>query len=249
MTQPPAEPSISLQSISRNLLVHLHRQYDHLAFSLANIRNEDATTYDLYSALAKVMPAAPAHLNHAQMRAYARGLLVRTTINDLLQLANAGLDQCHLLCAFIKVKGKNMAADAEGDARVGKRQQAFVRSKLQDKFETFENDYGIINELEDALFSIAAALRVLANGGQVTNDDISPDGTLVLDFKMMRETESEGNKVHKLADISRTFKPGENLDLSDEELIGLNITIAKFLDNLFRAVNDYGIRELGETNA
>jgi hypothetical protein len=120
---------------------------------------------------------------------------------------------------------------------------------LQDKFETFEKDYGIINELEDALFSLAAALRVLANGGQVTNDDISPDGTLVLDFKMMRETESEGNKVHKLADISRTFKPGENLDLSDEELIGLNITIAKFLDNLFRAVNDYGIRELGETNA
>lgn len=244
----PQEPSISLQSISRNLLVHLQRQYDLLAFTLANLRNEDPTAYDLYSSLAKIMPAAPAHLSHAQMRAYARGLLLRTTINDLLQLANAGLDQCHLLCAFIKVKGNRTGPDEAADQRVGQIHQAFIRSKLQDKFETFEKDYGIINELEDALFSLAAALRVLANGGQVTNDDISPDGTLVLDFKMIRETDEDGQRVAKLADISRTFRPGEALELSDEELIGLNITVAKFLDNLFRAVNDYGTRELGQAN-
>jgi hypothetical protein len=243
------EPTISLQSISRNLLVALQRQFDLLAFSLANLRNEDPTTYDLYSALPRVMPAQPAHLTHAQMRAFSRGLLLRTSINDLLQLSAAGLDQCHLLCAFIKEKGKNRAPDAEADQRVAKRHQDFARAKLQDKFETLEKEYGIINELEDALFSLAAALRVLANGGQVTNDDISPDGTLVLDFKMIRESEEDGKKVAKLADIARTFKPGESLELSDEELLGLNITVAKFLDNLFRAVNDYGTSQLGEANA
>jgi hypothetical protein len=65
---------------------------------------------------------------------------------------------------------------------------------------------------------------------------------------MIREGEADGKKVAKLADIARTFKPGETLELSDEELLGLNITVAKFLDNLFRAVNDYGTSQLGEAN-
>lgn len=242
------EGTISLQSISQNLMVHLQRQYDILAFTLANLRNEDATAYDLYSAMARVMPAPKAHLSHAQMRAYSRGLLQRTAINDLLQLSVAGLDQCHLLCAFIKEKGRRTEPDPAADQRVGQRQQAFAKGKLQDKFEILERDYAIVNELEDALFSLAAALRVLANGGQVTNDDISPDGTLVLDFKMIRDIEEDGKVQPKLTDVSRTFRPGEQLELTDEELIGLNITVAKFLDNLFRSVDFYGTTTLGGQN-
>jgi hypothetical protein len=242
------EATISLQSISRNLLVHLQRQYDILAFTLANLRNEDPTAYDLTSAIARVMPAPKAHLTHAQMRAYSRGLLQRTAVNDLLQLSAAGLDQCHLLCAFIKEKGSQTAPNPEADQRVGQRQQAFARAKLQEKFETLETEFGIINELEDALFSLAAALRVLANGGQVTNDDISPDGTLVLDFKMVRDVEEDGKVQPKLTDVSRTFRPGEQLVLTDDELIGLNITVAKFLDNLFRSVDQYGTNALGGKN-
>lgn len=249
MSQPNQEGTISLQSISRNLLVHLQRQYDILAFTLAGLRGEDPTAYDLYSSMARVMPAPKAHLTHAQMRAYSRGLLQRTAVNDLLQLSVAGLDQCHLLCAFIKERGKNTSPDPAADQRVGQRQQAFAKAKLQEKFEILERDFGIVNELEDALFSLAAALRVLANGGQVTNDDISPDGTLVLDFKMVRDVEEDGKTQPKLADVSRTFRPGEQLELTDEELIGLNITVAKFLDNLFRSVDFFGNNALGAKDA
>ena len=102
--QPP-EGTISLQAISRNMLVGLQRQYDMLAFTLAAIRNEDPTTYDLYSSLARVMPAPPAHMPHPQMRAYSRALLQRSAVNDLILLAVECMHQCHLLCAFIKVKG------------------------------------------------------------------------------------------------------------------------------------------------
>ena len=243
------EGTISLQSISRNLLIHLQRQYDILAFTLSSLRSEDPTSYDLYSSIARVMPAPKAHLTHAQMRAYSRGLLQRTAINDLLQLSVAGLDQCHLLCAFITEKGRETEADTDGDKRVGARQQAFVKGKLQDKFEILERDFAIVNELEDALFSLAAALRVLASGGQVTNDDISPDGTLVLDFKMVRDVEEDGKTQPKLVDVTRSFRPGEQLLLTDEELIGLNITVAKFLDNLFRSVDYYGTNALDGKDA
>lgn len=243
---PPPEGTISLQAISRNMLVGLQRQYDMLAFTLAAIRNEDASAYDRYSALARVMPAPPAHLSHAQMRAYSRALLQRTTTNDLIVLAVECMHQCHLLCAFIKERGTDLKGSEASDQRVAERQKAFVTAKLQDKFEILERDYGIVSELEDALFSLAAALRVLHNGnGQVTNDDISPDGTLVLEFKMVKDVDEAGKKVAKLADTARTFRPGERLELSDEELIGMNITIAKFFDGLFRSVDAYGTNQLG----
>lgn len=243
--QPP-EGTISLQAISRNMLVGLQRQYDMLAFTLASIRNEDPTAYDLYSSLARVMPAPPAHLTHAQMRAYSRALLQRTAVNDLIVLAVECMHQCHLLCAFIKERGTDRNGSEASDRRIGERQKAFVSAKLQDKFEILERDYGIVSELEDALFSLAAALRVLANGnGQVTNDDISPDGTLVLEFKTVKDMEEDGKRVAKLTDTSRTFRPGERLELTDEELIGMNITIAKFFDGLFRSVDFYGTNQLG----
>lgn len=243
--QPP-EGTISLQAISRNMLIGLQRQYDMLAFTLASIRSEDPTAYDLYSSLARVMPAPPAHLTHAQMRGYSRALLQRSTINDLIMLAVECMHQCHLLCAFIKERGNDTHGSEAADRRVADRQKAFVNAKLQDKFEILERDYGIVNELEDALFSLAAALRVLHNGnGQVTNDDISPDGTLVLEFKRVSDVEEAGKKVAKLTDASRTFRPGERLELTDEELIGMNITVAKFFDGLFRSVDAYGTRQLG----
>lgn len=244
-SQPP-EGTISLQAISRNMLVGLQRQYDMLAFTLAAIRNEDPTTYDLYSSLARVMPAPPAHMPHPQMRAYSRALLQRSAVNDLILLAVECMHQCHLLCAFIKERGTDLKGSEEADRRVGERQKAFVTSKLQDKFEILERDYGIVSELEDALFSLAAALRVLHNGnGQVTNDDISPDGTLVLEFKSVKDVDEGGKQVAKLVDTTRTFRPGERLELSDEELIGMNITVAKFFDGLFRSVDFYGTNQLG----
>jgi hypothetical protein len=120
---------------------------------------------------------------------------------------------------------------------------------LQEKFNEFEQTYNIISELEDAIFSIAAALRVLARTGMVTNDDISPDGSLTLEFKAMKDIDGPdsteaGVKKTKMVDTQRTFRPGEMLDLTDEELLGLNITIAKFFHNLFRSVDEYGREQL-----
>ena len=242
----PAEGTISLQAISQNMLLGLQRQYDMLVFTLASIRNEDPTTYNLYSSLARVMPLAPAHLPHDKMRAYSRALLQRSTVNDLIVLSVECMNHCHLLCTFIKERGKNMQGDAASDQRISERQIAFAKANIQEKFSILERDFNIVCELEDSLFSLAAALRVLVNNhGQVTNDDISPDGTLVLEFKAVKDVEENGKTTPKLVDTSRSFKPGERLELSDEELIGMNITVAKFFDGLFRSVDFFGTNHLG----
>ena len=275
MSQPPpgkGESVLSLQNISRTFFTALQRQHDMLAFSIAGLHTADPKAYEHFSSVSRVMPVPQAHLPPEQMLAYARGLMLRTTINDLLTLSSESMAQCYLLCLFIREQGKNPRRDPLIEKIIGEKHQAFLRMNLQSRFTALEEDFGIVCELEDGIFSLAAALRVLARGGLVTNDDITPDGALTLEFKAMKdievlpETASEapaptpppGVTVHgagevgkpktvaRLSDTTRTFKPGEMLDLTDTELLGLNITVTKFVDGLLRSVDHFGRAQLGE---
>ena len=276
MSQPQpgnGENVLSLQNISRTFFTALQRQHDMLAFSIAGLHTADPKAYEHFSSVSRVMPVPQAHLPPEQMLAYARGLMMRTTVNDLLTLSSECMVQCHLLCLFIREQGKNQRRDPLIEKIIADKQSAFQKMSLQDRFTTFEENFGIVCDLEDGVFSLAAALRVLVRGGLVTNDDITPDGSLTLEFKAMKDFEvpaepekvpeaeaelppgvtrhgiSDENKpktVARLSDSTRTFKPGEMLDLTDSELLGLNITVAKFVDGLLRSVDHFGRAQLGE---
>ena len=276
MSQPQpgnGENVISLQNISRSFFTALQRQHDMLAFSIAGLHTADPKAYEHFSSVSRVMPVPQAHLPPEQMLAYARGLMMRTTVNDLLTLSSECMVQCHLLCLFIREQGKNQRRDPLIEKIIADKQSAFQKMSLQDRFTTFEENFGIVCDLEDGVFSLAAALRVLVRGGLVTNDDITPDGALTLEFKAMKDFEvpaepekvpeaeaelppgvtrhglSDENKpktVARLSDSTRTFKPGEMLDLTDSELLGLNITVAIFVDGLLRSVDHFGRAQLGE---
>ncbi len=278
MSQPASAPRdnvISLQSISRKFFTALQRQHDLLAFNLAGLKTADPRAYDHYSGLSRVMPLPQAHLPAPQMLAYAKGLMLRTTINDLLVLSVECMLDCHHLCLFVRHCGKNTQPGKELIELVEKEQAAFARMNLQDKFGALEEGYGIVCELEDGIFSLAAALRVLSRGGMVTNDDIAPDGALTLEFKSMQDFEvPEDSKeetsadtsapegvirhpvgdvlrprhkvISRLVDTTRTFKPGALLELADSELLGLNVTSAKFVEGLLKSVDFYAKNQLGD---
>jgi hypothetical protein len=276
MSQPQpgnGENVLSLQNISRTFFTALQRQHDMLAFSIAGLHTADPKAYEHFSSVSRVMPVPQAHLPPEQMLAYARGLMMRTTVNDLLTLSSECMVQCHLLCLFVREQGKNQRRDPLIEKIISEKQVAFQKMTLQDRFTALEENFGIVCDLEDGVFSLAAALRVLVRGGLVTNDDITPDGSLTLEFKAMKDFEapaepekapeaapelppgvtrhslSDDNKpktVARLTDSTRTFKPGEMLSLTDSELLGLNITVAKFVDGLLRSVDHFGRAQLGE---
>ena len=276
MSQPQpgnGESVLSLQNISRTFFTALQRQHDMLAFSIAGLHTADPKAYEHFSSMSRVMPVPQAHLPPEQMLAYARGLMMRTTVNDLLTLSSECMTQCHLLCLFIREQGKNQRRDPLTEKIISEKQNAFQKMTLQDRFTALEENFGIVCDLEDGVFSLASALRVLVRGGLVTNDDITPDGALTLEFKSMKDFEapaepektaeaapelppgvtrhslSDENKpkmVARLTDTARTFKPGEMLNLTDSELLGLNITVAKFVDGLLRSVDHFGRAQLGE---
>ncbi|MFM8550483.1 MAG: hypothetical protein ACKOBS_07410 [Verrucomicrobiota bacterium] len=256
MSQPSpgkGESVLSLQNISRTFFTALQRQHDMLAFSIAGLHTADPKAYEHFSTMSRVMPVPQAHLPPEQMLAYARGLMMRTTINDLLTLSAECMSQCFLLCLFIREQGKNPRRDPLVEKIIGEKHQAFLKMSLQDRFTALEQEFGIVCELEDGIFSLAAALRVLARGGLVTNDDITPDGDLTLEFKSMKDVEvaaeqagEEDPAAAPPPGLTRTVKPGEMLGLTDAELLGLNITVSKFVDGLLRSVDHFGRAQLGE---
>jgi hypothetical protein len=86
MSQPPpgnGENVLSLQNISRTFFTALQRQHDMLAFSIAGLHTADPKAYEHFSSVSRVMPVPQAHLPPEQMLAYARGLMMRTTVTDL----------------------------------------------------------------------------------------------------------------------------------------------------------------------
>lgn len=245
----PKEQVISLQTISQNFLGGLQRQFDLLAFNLASTQAIDAEKYNAFCALAKAMPVAPAHMAFDSAKNYVHGLILRQTLNDMLGISAACMDNCHLLCTLIANKDAMKNDPKETNALVGRKQDAFVNSALQDKFEALEKEFGITCSAEDAVTTLAIALRTLVQqNGVVGAEDVDEDGELVFEFKTVQTIQPmkpEDKPEVRLADTRRAFKVGDTIDLTNSEMLSLNITIADFFHKLFQSVDAYGTRILG----
>ncbi len=246
----PKQQVISLQAISQNFLGALQRQFDLLAFNLAATQSVDAEKYNSMSSLTRAMPVAPAHMPFDSIKSYVHGLILRQALNDALGIAAACMDNCHLLCTLIANKPAMDANPQETNALVGKKQEAFVRSALQEKFEAFEKEFNITSSLEDAITTFAIALRVLMQrNGVISAEDADENGELVFEFKTVQTIKPlnpEDKPEVRLADTSRTFRVGDTIDLSNSEILSLNITIADFFHRLFLSVDAYGAKTLGK---
>lgn len=241
---------ISLQSISRQFLSALQRQYDLLAFNLAASQHVSEENYNTFSTMTRVMPVAPMHMPFEGMKTYVRGLILRQTLNDLLGIAAACMDSCHLLCTLIANKEAMDKDPKATNELVGRKQQAFVNSSVPDKFEAFEKEFGITNSLEDAVVALGIALgSLMRRNGVVTAEDVDDDGELAFEFKTVQTIQPlkpEDKPEVRLADTRRAFKVGDTIDLTNSELLSLNVTVADFFHKLFRAVDAFGEKTLGK---
>lgn len=251
----PQQQVISLQAISQNFLGALQRQFDLLAYNLSASQLTEADKYEIFARQPRIMPVQQLHMNFGQVQAYARNLLVRQTINDLLSMSAACMDNCHLLCQLIKNQ-KEHGGDAEAmNKAVGEAQNNFVRVPLQDKFDLLEKGFGIMCELEDGLISMGIALRsLMAKDGAIEQEDLDDDGELVFEFKTVQtinppKGEEEKKPEVRVVDTSRTFKLGDKLEFSNSELLGMSVTVGYFFHQLFRSVDECGRKIMGEQAA
>lgn len=254
-SQQPEEQGqvISLDSISRKYLGVLQRRHDLLAFEVASIQSVDAEKYEYVSRLARLMPVHQLHLDHAAVQRQIRGKVTVQALNDLLGMAAACMDECHFLLTLIANKPEVEAGMEAANRRVSEAQEAFSRCALQDKFDALEKNYGIMCDLEDGIISFAFGLRVMmGRGGVVAQEDLGEDGELTFEFKSVQQINppqgapADTKPEMRLADTRRTFRAGDTIEFTNSELMGLPVTIASFFHGLFRSVDEFGRRKLGE---
>lgn len=253
--QQPAEEQgqvISLDGISRKYLTLLQRRHDLLAFEVASLQSVDAEKYEYFARLPRIMPVQQIHAEHAAVQRQIKGKVMVQALNDLLGLTTSCLDETHFLLCLLDNKPAVEAGAEDARVKVQAAQEAFVNAPLQDKFEILEKSFGMMNELEDGLIAMAIGLRaMMQRGGVIATEDLGDEGELVFEFKSVQQinppkTAPEGTKPEmRIVDTRRSFRAGDTLELSNSELMGLTVTIASFLHNLFRSADDFGRRKFG----
>lgn len=240
--QPQGQP-ISLQAISQEFMLGLQRHFDVLAYNIAAHDSVSTATYDTVSASTRIMPFAHAHANHEQVQAFMQDLMVRNALNDAMGISAACMDNCYLLCQLIKNQGLGQTNAAEATKLVNEARQAFARMPFDQRFECFEKEFGIICELEDALISFGFALQALVqNNGVLTKEICDDSDHLDLEFKMLQVSPSakDASKPEaRLVTATKTYKVGDRIDLSKQELLSIPVTLAALFQNIFVGVDKY----------
>lgn len=220
----------------------LQRHFDMLAFHLAAQDSVTEEAYQTRSHAVKMMPAAQAHQNFEQMQAYALDLMQRNTIGDVLNLCVAGLNNYHIFLAAIKSQ-KDHGQGPEAQQQVNETQQAFLKMQIDEKFNTLEEKYGILCELEDTIISLGFAIQALMqHQGVVQQAHLDDQGELGFDLKTVEvigQPEPGQQQQARLVDQRKVIREGEKVIFSREELQHLLITAGSFLDQLFKSVARY----------
>ena len=234
---------INLDQVFKNFMLNLQRQYDMLAFNLSAHETVQEEAYNQRVNAFKIIPAVQHRQNFEQLQAYARDLLVRQIVNDSLNMTLTAMNNAHFFLALIKATDANNKILLEAQKSAQSAQEYFVRAKLDEKFNRLEKDYGIMCELEDTITSLSFILQILVKQNKVVKKEQLDDrGKLLLELKSAESTEGEQpvtSQLDKLVYTSKIYHENESVSFEDNELQSILITIASFVDSLFKSVMKY----------
>jgi len=241
----PGQPrELNLQQMAGQFMTGLQRHFDMLAFNLASRENASEAAYNAHVRSAGIMPVPQAHQNFEQMQAHARDLLVRQVLNDCLNLVVTCLNNSHLFLALIKQQkesgSKQLTQEQQKAAQDA--QQAFVRARLEDKFNSLEETYGILCEYEDSIVSLAFCLQALmAHKGLVQQAHLDDNHRLVVELVAAAPSLQEIPNLQpaNLQPASRSFQEGERVSFSNTDLLNIILTVGVLANQLFKAVASF----------
>ncbi|MDX2225482.1 MAG: hypothetical protein SFY92_00045 [Verrucomicrobiae bacterium] len=250
----PAAPNqsvtISLNDIGVKYLTSLQRIYDITTFSMASARLINETNYDEFARTLQVMPNASTRMNFDRAKEEAERWLFRNSLTDALSIVIPLLEDCRTVCALARWKVSKERKDADLQKITVDDRTAFLRMTLRDKFKHLKDVFGLASELESNIESLARTRACLAQeGGKVGERATGADEEdLVLRLKTVQfintpvtgqNQEVSLNVSRQFAEIEKTFKKGEAIELSKMEQAAAIITITIFVTNLLEGVQKF----------
>lgn len=221
----------------------MQRHFDMLAFNLASRENATEEAYNRHVRAPRVMPAPAAHRNFEQMQAASRDLLFCQIVNDTLNLAVNCLNNVHLFLALVKARADHGDLSPEAQQSAQTAQREFVQAPLDKKFNELEADYGIMCETEDTILALVQVIQALVQqGGIVQAAHVDEQGELCLELKTAAGANLPAGGIQSPRDLPtevRTFREGDRIRFSDQELQNLLLTITAFAHQIFTAAFAY----------
>jgi hypothetical protein len=250
MSDQPAQPNpgqpreLNLQQMANQFMAGVQRHFDMLAFNLASRGQGSEAAYNELIASAGIMPVPQLHQNFEQMQAHARDLMQRQVINDALNLAVTCLNNTHLFLALIKEKkaagGGELTQEQQKAAQ--KAQQAFIKTRLEDKFDRVETEYKVMCELEDSITSLAFCLQALVTqGGIVRKPQLAENQLLEIELVGAAPSLTVPHNLQpaNIRMFTKAFQEDERISFSDRELQAIVLTVGVFARQLFESVAKY----------
>jgi hypothetical protein len=257
--KPQVRLSINLAALQGKFFVHLQRQLDILAVSLAGLERVDDVAYANFSPFFTLVLAQNERLTRLSAVAEAQRWYLCTAVRDAIELTHALLEECWSVCAFFSLSAQGPITGADYNRIVGVEAQKFHGLGLPGKLKRLREDFGVASELEAHVLSIntmrnclvhrlgiVADLDVNANGELAIlwrSLDIvaqSPDGTqeIVLDKP---EIVDVGWTVRaRVTDKKKVFRMGERIELSHMEITHTFSSLMSFATTLVQSIEGYG---------
>lgn len=249
---PPPSPNpnqgpsreLNLQQMVNQFMTGLQRHFDMLAYTLASRETASQASYLKRVRDVAIMPVPQLHQNFEQIEAHARDLLLRQVINDAMNLSITALNNSHLFLALLKEKKSSETGDLgqEEQKRAQSAQQAFLKAKVEKKFELLEEHYGILCELEDSIIGLAYCLQALLTQDGIPREaQLDDSGLLKVELVAAAPTIEPVPNLHpnNLRNVVRSFEEGQIIDFSDLDMQNIVLTIGVFAQHLFASVAKY----------
>jgi hypothetical protein len=256
-SQPSGEPQkrqLNLQQMAVQYMAGVQRHLDLLAFNLVGQNSATESAYRARAELPQLRRLVNPLGNFEQLQAFARDILTRSTIGDAANMAVSGLHNAHLFLALIKGTGgaEAEAVDPEVQKAAQESHQAFVRAPLDQKFNSLEENFGVLCPLEDTIISYGMAMQaIMQNNGVVQKQHLGDDGKLTFELQSAPATafDSKDAWFDSVETHVKTFSEGDRIAFTDTELQLLVFTVAVFGHQLFSSITRYARELKGGTQA
>lgn len=240
----PGQPrELNLQRTAEQFMVGIQRHFDMLAFNQASRQTVSEEAYVEKVKAAGMIPIEKFHQNFEQMQAYARDLMSTQVMNDNLNLAVACLHQVHLFLVLIRTQKKEGKLTPELQKGAQEEHQKFLRTPIDQKFNLLEEEFGVMAELEDGILALARAMQAASRqGGVLQKAQLDDAGELTLELKKapsFSTAQDLGGRLREMDTVTKVFREGEKITLSDEELQQLLFATASFAHQMFSHVARY----------
>lgn len=260
-SQSRIEIHTNLVAIQDKFFVKLQGLLDILAASLAGLDRVDESAYSNFAPIIQLSPAQNRRLSKDTAISEARHWYLRSILRDAIELTNAFVEECWLVCSLFSLSASESNSKKELDKIIGPDAKKFHSLGLPVKLQRLRDTFSVGSTFEAHVLSINRVRACLVHRiGIVStmdtdeNDELTilwrviellaqnPEGTeeIILD----KRVEIKGGWVIAVRqrDKRKSFKRGEKVELSYSEVTDTIFSLMSFAASLIPSIEEYARR-------